>query len=451
MLNLRVTDRSRRQVIPAISNLACLFFALLGWQVMLPQLCRATEPADPYDALYDVIMTRKSKDGKTFGREHAAPLIWNSSGYLLDGKTHRRFIAALDTFGALSQKEIEAYSDLKRALLQRHLWAVFDWSTVRRPPTWDEPPELKAARFNIQRKVTGLMKRLALSEDQIRALPNPLKPVVEAGTYRESFNPDDAFDPFLPTDLFDESGPWVCLRQTRDGLPGKNHSESEEWRSAFLVFVRVPGDRKQTLAYLDKLNKFTEAEVNRERRSRLNSKTPHPPIGTQFAIVEQAMLISDRGEPTLSPLIQNIQVRAYLSYDFKDLEALMNRTQAFAEFVMEPRKLMQGKPALRAVGRDERHFTTFFTNEPFETRGRQITDLHLRLKSCMSCHMAKGIWSVNSQTRTFHHGSPRPVKLREGKVSSIAESTAARKKRDYTWGVLEVLWRNEENERPSNR
>ena len=32
----------------------------------------------------------------------------------------------MDSFETLPQKKIEAYSDIKRALLQRHLWKVFD-------------------------------------------------------------------------------------------------------------------------------------------------------------------------------------------------------------------------------------------------------------------------------------------------------------------------------------
>ncbi len=48
------------------------------------QACSAEEVADPYDTLYDVIMTRKGLDGKTYGQSSAVPLLWNESSYLLD-------------------------------------------------------------------------------------------------------------------------------------------------------------------------------------------------------------------------------------------------------------------------------------------------------------------------------------------------------------------------------
>ncbi len=427
----------------SMPNVPRVLFVLLFCQMVLTQLCRAEEAVDPYDVLYDVIMTRHGPDGKTYGKNSAVPLIWNDSSYLLNGDTHKKFIDALDAFSAVSQQEIEVYSDVKRALLQRHLWAVFDWATVRRAPSWDEPQELKATRFKIQRKIAALMKRLALSEAEILALPNPMKAAAKSGGFPQNYDPDDCLKPFLPADLFDEEGPWVCLRRTRAGLPAQLHSEFEEWRSTFLVFMRLPGGRKETLGYLEKLNSFREPLIFNERGPGLNPKTPQFPVGTQFALVEQAMLISDQGEPTLSPLIYNVQLRAYVTFDFKDLETLKNRTQALAEFVMQPRQLMQGKPAIKALGRDERHHTTFFSNDPFQASGRSSQDPHLGLRSCMQCHMSKGILSVNSRSRIVQLGPSIPARFREGKPSTIATSTAARKKQHYTWGVLEVLWRNE--------
>jgi hypothetical protein len=73
------------------------------------------------------------------------------------------------------------------------------------------------------------------------------------------------------------------------------HSRFFNWRSAFIGFIRLPGGRKNTLAYLDKLNRSVGF-----------------PAGTQFALVEQAFLISDEGELVLSPLIPDIQLRAHV-------------------------------------------------------------------------------------------------------------------------------------------
>jgi len=47
-------------------------------------------------------------------------------------KTYKKFNAALDAFAAIPQSKIAAYSDVKRALLQRHLWKVVDTTTPYR-------------------------------------------------------------------------------------------------------------------------------------------------------------------------------------------------------------------------------------------------------------------------------------------------------------------------------
>ena len=409
--------------------------------------CQADEQADPYDALYDVIMTRRAPDGRLHGRDYHTPLIWFESSYLLNKPTHSKFLDALDRFNTLSDEEVEAYGDLKRALLQRHLWAVFDWATGRRNPASPDPEaeKLRSARFRIQRKVARAMKQLALFKEQILALPSPMKGMVESKVYPQNHNPDDAYQPFLPAHLFDEVSPWVCLRRPRDGLPAPLHSEFEAWRSTFLIFMRLPEGRRATLDYLDKLNKSREPVVIDERgEMRLHPATPQFPLGTQFALVEQPLLISDQLEPILSPLIYRIELRAYLNFKPKDLEELHHRTQAFAEFVMQPKKLLGGKPALKALGKNELHYATFTTSDPFENPDAPLEN-HVRLLSCITCHPRPGVFSFASRHRQLQFRQVdrvMPAILKDGRPDDVARSTVEHKKRDYTWGVLEVLWRN---------
>ena len=407
-------------------------------------LCRADDQADPYDAVHDVIMTRRAENGNSYGQDYHAPLIWFQSSFLLKEPTHSKFVDALDRFNTLSAKQVEAYGDLKRALLQRHLWAVFDWATTRRNPASadPEPEDLRSARIQIQRKVTHAMKRLSLPRERILALPNPMTAVVKSGVYPRNYDPADAYQPFLPADLFDKTGPWVCLRRHRDGLTAPLHSEFEAWRSTFLVFIRLPEGRRATLDYLNQLNTFREPVVIDERgRMRLHPDTPQFPVGTQFALVEQPLLISDQGEPVPSPLIYRVELRAYLNLNPKNLDEL-NRTQAVAEFVMQPHELLTGKPALKALGRSESHYSTFTTVDPFEN---EVTPgNHVRLQNCRTCHQPSGVRSFASRHRQLQFRQVDrvlPAILNEGNPRDTAWATIDHKKRDYTWGVLEVLWR----------
>ena len=412
------------------------------------QPSRADERGDPYDALYDVIMTRRAPDGTAHGQDYHAPLIWFQSSYLLSEPTHSKFIDALDRFNTLSEEEIEAYGVLKRALLQRHLWAVFDWATARRNPASPdpEPGKLRSARFRIQRKVARAMRRLALSKEQVLALSSPMKAVVESKIYPQHHNPDDAYQAFLPADLFDEAGPWVCLRRRREGLPAPLHSEFEAWRSTFLVFMRLPEGRRATLDYLDKLNKSREPVVIDERgEMRLHPATPQFPLGTQFALVEQPLLISDQCEPILCPLIYRVELRAYLKFTADDLDELKHRTQAFAQFVLKPAKLLQGKPSLTALGRSESHYSTFIIGDPFENSAPAHRENHVPLQNCTSCHLRPGVFSFASHHRQLQFRQVDrvlPAILKDGRPDDVARSTVEHKKRDSTWGMLEVLWRN---------
>ena len=69
------------------------------------QVRGAEDAADPYDTLYDVIMTRyaKEKDGKSYGENETGPVILPNSEFPFGDETFKKFNAALDAFAALPQ------------------------------------------------------------------------------------------------------------------------------------------------------------------------------------------------------------------------------------------------------------------------------------------------------------------------------------------------------------
>ena len=107
--------------------------ALFLGQLLTDGVRGAEDAADPYNVLHDVIMTRYGKDGKSYAENETAPVIFKWSDFPFGDKTFKKFNAALDAFAALPQAKIEAYSDIKRALLQRHLWKVVD---ATNPVSW---------------------------------------------------------------------------------------------------------------------------------------------------------------------------------------------------------------------------------------------------------------------------------------------------------------------------
>jgi hypothetical protein len=400
-----------------------LLIVIVSCQLAVTRPCQAEQPTDPYYVLYDMIMLRQGQDGKIYGQNEIAPLIYANSKFPFDEESYPMFVAAMDAFAALPEEKIEAYGVVKRALLQHHLWKVFDVAAPEHiSKRLDDGTRLKLAKIRneARKKVASLIKRLVLTKEEIAALPNPGQATAQSGDFPKQHDPKKKFNPFFPADLFADDSPWVCMGSDNRAIPGIAHTYMVEHRSAFLIYIRLPGGRDQTLAYLDKLN---EGVVF--------------PAGTQFALVERAMLINDEGEPTLSPLVLNVQLRAYVIVDF-DLKdgRPKDPTQCFAEFAAQPRNLMRGDGVMRAIGPKEGRFKSLCSNgDPFLCNGGP--HVHLRLKSCVSCHRRPGLGSL----RSYYSGG----KVREASPTKIAQATAEEKRGNHNWKSLQALWREEDN------
>ena len=171
----------------------------------------------------------------------------------------------------------------------------------------------------------------------------------------------------------------------------------------------------------------------------VNPETPQFPTGTQFALVERALLISDSGKVVTSPLINGVQLRAYLRMD---TEYDPDRPhQALAEFVMQPRAMMDGTLALRAIETDEKNFRSLVvSSDPFEKNRAAKQGRGARLRTCMTCHSGWGIHSVLSRSQLFGPKTLEPPTFTEGDIESDVYHTVRFKNQDYSWGFLQGLW-----------
>jgi hypothetical protein len=414
------TDLPRSFQIQPLVRVA--LFVLLFSQLPTGGVRGAEDAADPYNVLYDVMMTRYGKDGKSYAENESSPAIFSESEFPFGDKTYKKFSAALDAFGALPQTKIEAYSDVKRALLQRHLWKLFD---VTPPHRWIDPQtgahrvlnrNHSDRRAAVQPKIASLIQRLALTRERILMLPNTLAATVKSGGFALRHDPTDQFEPFLPADLYSKESSWVCIG-TDETIPVDLHVERVKWRSAFYSFIRLPKGRPETLEYIE--NAHSKEQF---------------PVGTQVALIEQAFLISDKGELILSPLIVSTSLRAYLIVNLSVVHARPAATQCVAEFVMQPRQLMQGNAVMKAMDPIEHRFEAsekFIcqdTRDPFET-GR--IPPRTRLNSCVKCHSRAAII-----TKSGAGSGP----LFAGSPAAISKATSNEKRKHDTWKTLHELW-----------
>lgn len=84
------------------------------------------DPGHLWNRLHVCLLTRPGRDGKTLGLDALDPHLFPTTKRLLEGPTHAEAVNLLDEFLAGGHALIR--DPVKRAILQRDLWAVFDWA-----------------------------------------------------------------------------------------------------------------------------------------------------------------------------------------------------------------------------------------------------------------------------------------------------------------------------------
>jgi hypothetical protein len=161
------------------------------------------DPQHPWNRLHRALYTRTMQDGKTYDPESLEPPFIPSSNFLTAGTSHGQALAVLDEF-LKARLDTQNKGPLKRAVLQRDLWAVF-------AITADPDGPRQAQRRALQKRLAQVMRRIALNAKEIEALPDNLAAAVHAGAFPTAFDPKNPDRYFLPPDLLDRDGPWVVV------------------------------------------------------------------------------------------------------------------------------------------------------------------------------------------------------------------------------------------------
>jgi hypothetical protein len=227
-----------------------------------------------------------------------------------------------------------------------------------------------------------------------------------------------------------------------------DHVQSLQGRSIFRIFIRCPGERKDTLAYMQKLNLYTTpwtleaatiatTHLGKKVRwdpLRMDRKTPQFPEGTMIALVRQMILINDKVQLRSSHITQSVQFRVFrrISEGFGVGAAEQAKGQAFFELNMRRGELLAGKAGgLHAVAKDDVEYQLF----PIGGRDNETREFHLRgsagLTNCVTCHSANGIFSV----RTYARGT-NPQLFPAPHSGHSTERSLSRKQERFDWGVL---------------
>ncbi len=363
------------------------------------------------------------------GGDVPAFLAWPKTRYFSQPAMFHRLDRLLDEFlEARGERLIEG--PLKRAFLQRDLWAVFDRlvgqniarfgdaDLARRraavPDYEIEPDELQhddpgamQRRETLCRKLAAIIKRLALSKPAIEALPDNYAAAIGSGRFTSRHD----FDPrrnYLPPGLLTRPDQWVEI----DNLSGSLHHDKREgqlaytsWsirgRSYYRVFWRFPDGRPAVEDYLSYLQR---EGVDWEKSARqgyilLKRTVRQIPVGTETAIVQFLVLLDEDLDPVPTEVVELVHLLVYKNVDgAADPQTNTGRGANAAQYVVRRRLLFDGlkQGGLERVADDAPAYRVLLTSpKDWGAFGRQQSVV----QTCLHCHMygdGGGVHSLNS-------------------------------------------------------
>jgi hypothetical protein len=407
------------------------------------------DPAHPWNRLDRLLRVRTAQDGREHGADAVDPLLWRETKYLLEGPSHEQAITLLDSFLDANADRL-VQDPVKRILLQRDLWAIFDWA-VGTAEHHDS-----ASRNALASRLARVIRRLALTPADAERLAvdpeghkQPLDTYMAAaaaGRFSANYDPANPAAPFLPVRMLDADGPWV---PTQGSAPLAQHAD-EMSRSYFAVLLNVPGGRRTTLDYLRRLwnstDPFTIDAIGSthtgELRTMLRPELRAIPGGSQVALLRRMLFIDAAGDIRYSNIVESIQLRVFRAR--RDREPKTGRfegahDQDFFEFVLDRQGLLTNIAlALRAVGREEANFLTFSSHgvDPFELHASPRGAPTLQM--CANCHHEQGLASVLSHRRLF-----KPSTFPETNRRILDGDAGFWKTRRADWGQLQAHWQSQ--------
>ncbi len=358
-------------------------------------------------------------------------LAWPRTRYFSEPGTFARGRKLLEEF-ITTHGERLIDDPLKRAFLQRDLWAVFDHlagqniarygdgDIIRRGALnkdvyghesdevpFDDPQAMQR-RGILCRKLAVIIQRLALPQAVIKALPDSYAAAIRSGNFasRHDF---DCQSNYLPAGLLTSPDEWVEIDTSSESLPHHKQegqidyvARSIRGRSYYRIFWRFPDGRKAVEEYLKYIR---EEGVDWEKTARQGHVALKPdvrqiPVGTEAAIVQFMIVLDDRLVPVPTRVVESVRVSVFKNVDgTPDPETntglgLIGRVYGVQRRLLFD-NLKQGGLA-RAPDNAPTYLVLLSGYKDWGFWGRQQSVA----QSCMHCHMhwkwKTGVFSLNS-------------------------------------------------------
>lgn len=357
-------------------------------------------------------------------------LAWPKTRHYSEVATFQRTDKLLDEF-LQTRGERLIDEPLKRAFLQRDLWAVFDHLARQNIARFGDAglaqrraaiPDYKIDAEEVQhddaaaiqrretlcRKLAVVIRRLALSKTAIDALPDNYAAAVQSGAFSEGHDFDSRTN-YLPSGLLTQPGDWVEI----DNAPGSLHHDQREgqlaytsWsirgRSYHRVFWRFPEGRPAVERYLDYLQRDG---VDWEKSARqgsiaLKGDVRQIPVGVENAIIQCMIVLDENLNPVPTRIVELVHLLIYKNVDgAADPQTNTGRGLIARQYVARRRLLFDGlkQGGLERQSDDASTYRVLLTaDKDWGAFGRQQSVV----QTCLHCHMYDrnrvGVFSVNS-------------------------------------------------------
>ena len=252
---------------------------------------------------------------------------------------------------------------LRRALLQRDLWPVFDLlqQIIGYP---NQVPDQETRRQALSQRIAAVMRAVALTKEEVASLPDTYLLAIQSGRFAHEHEFDISLD-YLPDKLLERSGDWVELDRSGNRRVGLFHHEGDMGfvgRSWFRVFCRFPLSAGGRMAVEQLLSK----PLPRDQDGYLSQ--PDVPPGMEVALLRVMLTIDRDGMIQPTKLAESVQLRV-IRYGDGELHPDTNsgRGQNFYEYEMSRSALFAGMTdgGLRRVSNTAPQY--FFGSWPFST------------------------------------------------------------------------------------
>lgn len=342
-------------------------------------------PGHPWDQAREAFYVRRFTTGEVFDHPHASTPPWHEfMPFTHDAAYHERVVALLEALEKLPPAQMEEQPASRRFVLLRDLWAAFDalrWAHNRWPKEDKDVAEKALVRRDeLLQHIARVMKRLELTEEEVRALPNAFKLVADKKLYPKSFDPTAGDKAFFPTDLLDKDGPWLTYSGYKEPTAGGElHTNYVNRRSVFTLHLRSPDGRDGGV-------KFFRDYIKAERRLDI-------PPGSTLALLNRAVVPTRSGKLLVSPLVESLQM----------IVVAPPKDHRF-KFALDRKGVIAGNFGLKPLGKDDpADFSSFgdavLWGHPVDPRKKDVNgetfitgkyntvkDMPRALDVCVKCH-----------------------------------------------------------------